>query len=149
MCDDYWKGLDPQVRAVMDAALARLRAAGVQLVELDMPGLEASNAAVGMPVCLYEQKTDLADYLARHHAGVDVEQVVSWNFSPRREAIFQRCHARRAAHAFRRTAAAAAAYERAMAVHRGELIEVYRRAFQEHRSRRLPATSSGPRPAGG
>lgn len=131
--DYFWKGLDPQVRAVMDAALARLRAAGVQLVELDMPGLEASNAAVGMPVCLYEQKTDLADYLARHHAGVDVEQVVAQISSPDVKAIFEGLIMLGVLPTpSGELLPLQPLYERAMAVHRGELIEVYRRAFQEH-----------------
>ena len=33
----FWQDLDPQVEATMQAALARLRAAGVPLIPLDMP----------------------------------------------------------------------------------------------------------------
>ncbi|KAG0753504.1 hypothetical protein G6F22_021420 [Rhizopus arrhizus] len=46
----FWADLEPSVRSVMDAALAKLREAGVHLVDLDMPDLPAVNAAGGMPL---------------------------------------------------------------------------------------------------
>ncbi|KGD93525.1 indole acetimide hydrolase [Achromobacter sp. RTa] len=129
----FWKDLDPQVQAATDVALARLRAAGVQLVELDMPGLEASNAAVGMPVCLYEQKADLADYLQRYGAGVSVEEVAAQISSPDVKAIFDGLIMPGVLPTpSGELLPLQPLYERAMAVHRGELIGVYRRAFQEH-----------------
>lgn len=133
LCAYFWKDLEPPVQAVMDAALARLRAAGAQLVELDMPGLQESNAAVGMPVCLYEQKTDLADYLRRYGTGLSMEQVVAQIASPDVKAIFDDL----VMPGVLPTPAGEMLplqplYERAMAVHRGELIEVYRRAFRQH-----------------
>ncbi|SSW69079.1 indoleacetamide hydrolase [Achromobacter agilis] len=129
----FWKDLDPQVQAATDAALARLRAAGVQLVELDMPGLEASNAAVGMPVCLYEQKADLADYLRRYGAGVSVEEVAAQISSPDVKAIFDGLIMPGVLPTpSGELLPLQPLYERAMAVHRGELIGVYRRAFQDH-----------------
>jgi len=129
----FWKDLDPQVQAAMDEALARLRAAGVQLVELDMPGLEASNAAVGMPVCLYEQKADLADYLQRYGTGLSVEQVVAQISSPDVRAIFDGLVMPGVLPMpSGELLPLQPLYERAMAVHRDELIGVYRRAFQDH-----------------
>ncbi|MGE8688151.1 MAG: indoleacetamide hydrolase [Achromobacter sp.] len=129
----FWKDLDPQVQAAAEAALAKLRAAGVQLVELDMPGLEASNAAVGMPVCLYEQKADLAEYLRRHGAGVSVEAVVAQISSPDVKAIFDGLIMPGVLPTpSGELLPLQPLYERAMAVHRDELIGVYRRAFREH-----------------
>jgi mandelamide amidase len=117
----------------MDEALARLRAAGVRLVELDMPGLEASNAAVGMPVCLYEQKADLADYLQRYGTGLSVEQVVAQISSPDVRAIFDGLVMPGVLPMpSGELLPLQPLYERAMAVHRDELIGVYRRAFQDH-----------------
>ncbi|KAG1316644.1 hypothetical protein G6F62_013362 [Rhizopus arrhizus] len=53
-----------------DPLLAKaVGAAGVHLVDLDMPDLPAVNAAVGMPLCLYEQKPDLTAYLQRYGTG--------------------------------------------------------------------------------
>lgn len=121
------------MQAVADAALARLRAAGVDLVEIEMPGLEASNAAVGMPVCLYEQKTDLADYLHRYGTGLSVEQVVARISSPDVKAIFDDLIMPGVLPTpSGEMLPLRPLYERAMAEHRNELIGVYRRAFQEH-----------------
>jgi Asp-tRNA(Asn)/Glu-tRNA(Gln) amidotransferase A subunit family amidase len=133
LCGYFWKDLDPQVQDVMDAALDRLRAAGVQLVELDMPGLEASNAAVGMPVCLHEQKGDLTDYLARYGTGVSFDQVVAQISSPDVKAIFDGLIVPGVLPLpSGEVLELQPLYERAMATHRDELIEVYRRAFRDH-----------------
>ncbi len=133
LCGYFWKDLDPQVQNVMDAALDRLRAAGVQLVELDMPGLEASNAAVGMPVCLHEQKGDLTDYLARYGTGVSFDQVVAQISSPDVKAIFDGLIVPGVLPLpSGEVLELQPLYERAMATHRDELIEVYRRAFRDH-----------------
>ncbi|AVG41667.1 indoleacetamide hydrolase [Achromobacter insolitus] len=133
LCGYFWKDLDPQVQDVMDAALAKLRAAGVQLVELDMPGLEASNAAVGMPVCLYEQKADLTDYLSRYGTGVTFEQVVAQISSADVKGIFEGLIVPGVLPLpTGEVLPLQPLYERAMAAHRDELINVYRRAFQDH-----------------
>ncbi|QEK90771.1 indoleacetamide hydrolase [Achromobacter insolitus] len=133
LCGYFWKDLDPQVQDVMDAALAKLRAAGVQLVELDMPGLEASNAAVGMPVCLYEQKADLTDYLSRYGTGVTFEQVVAQISSADVKGIFEGLIVPGVLPLpTGEVLPLQPLYERAMATHRDELINVYRRAFQDH-----------------
>lgn len=129
----FWQDLDPQVAATAQAALERLRAAGVTLIPLDMPGLEASNAATGMPLCLYEQKPDLIAYLQRHGVGVSFEELVAQISSPDVKAIFddmivpgvlptpsgERLPLQ-------------PLYDSAIAVHRDALIDVYRHAFQQH-----------------
>lgn len=129
----FWQDLDPQVQAVAQAALERLRAAGVTLLPLDMPGLEASNAATGMPLCLYEQKPDLIAYLARHDVGVGFEELVARISSPDVKAIFDDL----VVPGLLPTPSGEllplqSLYDSAIAVHRDALIDVYRRAFQQH-----------------
>ncbi|KRC84836.1 indole acetimide hydrolase [Achromobacter sp. Root83] len=129
----FWDDLAPEVQAVADAALGRLRAAGVQLVDLDMPDLPAANSAVGMPLCLYEQKPDLIDYLARYGAGVSFEEVVAQISSPDVKGIFDGLIVPGVLPTpDGQVLALQPLYERAIATHRDELIDVYRRAFQEH-----------------
>ncbi|MNQ60396.1 Mandelamide hydrolase [compost metagenome] len=128
----FWDDLAPEVQAVADAALGRLRAAGVQLVDLDMPDLPAANSAVGMPLCLYEQKPDLIDYLARYGAGVSFEEVVAQISSPDVKGIFDGLIVPGVLPTpDGQVLALQPLYERAIATHRDELIDVYRRAFQE------------------
>jgi mandelamide amidase len=73
----FFAGLDADTQAVIDTALARLSAAGVQLVELTMPRLAGLNEATSMPVALYEAYDDLAAYLREHNTGLTVEQVAA------------------------------------------------------------------------
>lgn len=129
----FWADLEPSVRSVMDAALAKLREAGVHLVDLDMPDLPAANAAVGMPLCLYEQKPDLTAYLQRYGTGVSFDDVVAQISSPDVKAIFDGLIVPGVLPApDGQVLALQPLYERVIAVQRDELIEVYRRAFREH-----------------
>lgn len=59
----FHDGADPEVTAVMQDTLHRLREAGVVLVEAEVPGLKELNEAVGFPVALYELQQDLPAYL--------------------------------------------------------------------------------------
>jgi mandelamide amidase len=73
----YFANLDADTRASMDAALDRLRKAGVTLVEVDMPTLKSLNDATSFPVALYEAHDDLAAYLAKYRIGLTVDQVAA------------------------------------------------------------------------
>lgn len=129
----FWTDLDPQVRDVTYAALQKLRDAGVQLVEIDMPELPAANAAVGMPLCLYEQKSDLTAYLQRYGTGVSFDEVVAQISSPDVKGIFDGLIVPGVLPTpDGQVLALQPLYERVIAQQRDELIDVYRRAFQEH-----------------
>lgn len=73
----FFADLDPDTRAVTDAALEKLRQAGVTIVEVDMPQLKALNDGASFPVALYEAYDDLKIYLERHRVGLSVEQVAA------------------------------------------------------------------------
>ena len=129
----FWADLDPDVQAVSEAALNTLRAAGVTLVELDMPELPAANAAVGMPLCLFEQKPDLTAYLARYHVGVSFDEVVAQISSPDVKGIFDNLIVPGVLPTpDGQLLPLQPLYEQAIAGGRRELIDVYRRAFKEH-----------------
>jgi indoleacetamide hydrolase len=59
----FWAGLDNRVEAVMAAAKARLAAAGVSFVDVDIPGLMALNSQVSFQIALHEPIADLPEYL--------------------------------------------------------------------------------------
>jgi indoleacetamide hydrolase len=75
--DYFFADLDADTKAVIDAAIDKLRAAGVTIVEVDMPDLKRLNDAVSFPVALYEAYDDLAAYLAKYETGKTVEQVAA------------------------------------------------------------------------
>src|SRR6266850_1867773 len=73
----FFADLDADTKANVDAALEKLKAAGVTIVEVDMPDLKALNDRVSFPVALYEAYDDLKAYLAKYRAGKTVEQVAA------------------------------------------------------------------------
>ncbi|VWX57704.1 Mandelamide hydrolase [Burkholderiales bacterium 8X] len=78
----FHANLDADTKAVTDAALARLQAAGATLVPVEMPQLMELNSAVGFPVALYEAHDDMVAYLARYKTGVDINQLAAAAASP-------------------------------------------------------------------
>lgn len=60
----FFSDVDGEVARVVDAALALLRRAGVELVEADVASLQELNGAVSFPVALYELQQDLPLFLA-------------------------------------------------------------------------------------
>lgn len=73
----FFAGLDADTQAVTDAALKKLKAAGAQIIEVDMPDLARLNGNTSFPVALYEAYDDLATYLRKHGTNLTVEQVAS------------------------------------------------------------------------
>ena len=73
----FFADLDGDTKTVTDAALEKLRQAGVTIVEVDMPQLKTLNDGASFPVALYEAYDDLKAYLERHRVGLSVEQVAA------------------------------------------------------------------------
>jgi indoleacetamide hydrolase len=73
----FFADLDSDTRAVMDATLAKLRAAGVEIIDVDMPELVALNTGTSFPVALYEAYDDLAAYLRKHNTGKTIEDIAA------------------------------------------------------------------------
>jgi mandelamide amidase len=73
----YWSGLDPEVERVTDAALKRLSAAGVQLVEGELPELPHLIALTTDPIQNHDVRPSLTRYLAEYHSGVTFESLVA------------------------------------------------------------------------
>jgi len=78
----FWDPLDAPVAARMDDTLERLRAAGVVFVEVELPGLDALNDAVGFPVALYEFLDEMPRYLRDAGHDVDIAQLLAGIGSP-------------------------------------------------------------------
>ena len=86
----FFANLDADTQAATDAALAKLRAAGVTLVDVEMPKLMELNGAVGFPVALYEAHDDMVAYLAKYRTGVDIAQLAARHRQPRRQGHLRR-----------------------------------------------------------
>jgi indoleacetamide hydrolase len=73
--------LDADTKAAFAAALEKLKAAGVTVVDVDMPKLAELNGQVGFPVALYEAYDDMAAYLKRG-AKISIEELAKGIASP-------------------------------------------------------------------
>jgi Asp-tRNA(Asn)/Glu-tRNA(Gln) amidotransferase A subunit family amidase len=119
----FWDDLDAEVEAVLADALARLRAAGVVLVEGDLTDVAALDAAAGFPVALYEFVTDLDRYLAEHATGLDFAGVAARVKSPAVKKVADAL--------LGVDAVPEPAYREALTKHRPALQDAYRRYFAQ------------------
>lgn len=129
----FYANLDEDTRAAIDAALAKLRDAGVTLVDVEMPRLAELNGAVSFPVALYEIHDDLASYLAKYRAGVDIGQVAAGIASPDVKSTFEGLVLPRKLPAAQGVVDAKPAYDNAMRKARPALQKLYRETFRKHR----------------
>ena len=126
----FYKDLDPDTKAVTDAALDKLRRAGATIVEVDMPGLEAANNAVSFPVALYEAYDDLKVYLAKYGTGLTVEQVAAQIASKDVKGTYDGLVVPRKLPAANGVVDAAPAYAAAMRDGRPALLKIFVDTFQ-------------------
>ena len=80
--DPFWQDLDPEVAAVMEDALHRVRALGVVLVEIDAPGVTTLDQQAGFPIALYEANIDIPAYLAAEGNGITFDDIQRQIASP-------------------------------------------------------------------
>jgi Asp-tRNA(Asn)/Glu-tRNA(Gln) amidotransferase A subunit family amidase len=86
---DYWfTDLDPEVERLTELALARLKAAGAQIVETQLPGLAALIDLTTDPVQNHDVRVALAGYLKEYGAGVDFDTLVA-RASPDIQRVFR------------------------------------------------------------
>lgn len=130
---DFLANLDADTRTAFDRAMAKLRAAGVTVVPVQMPGLAALNAAVGFPLALYEAYDDMAAYLARYRPGLDIRTLAAGIASPDVKATYEGLVLPRRLPGPTGTVPARPIYEAAMATHRPALQRLYAGTFAAHR----------------
>lgn len=78
----FWTNVEPTLKAVAENAVNALASVGVELVELDLPGMSELNGTASFPVALYEFVRDMREYLRVRNCGVTLEQMVSTVASP-------------------------------------------------------------------
>ncbi len=119
----FWSGLDNTLAAVVNAAKARLAAAGVVFVDVDTVGLAALNDNVSFQVALHEPIADIPAYLAATGVtGVTVAGIAAQVASPDVRGAFGAI----LADAF------GAAYPAAIAVYRPRMQALYASYFADN-----------------
>jgi mandelamide amidase len=75
--DFYFSGMDGEVAAVIDTELTRLADFGVDLIDLDIPGLEDLMRRPRSAIVMYECRSNLARYLAGTDTGIKLAQLIA------------------------------------------------------------------------
>ena len=78
----FFADLDPEVGVVVEWALTRMAASGIELIEVDIPEAGALNAAVSAPIARFEFVRDLAIYLKEHELELSVHDILKGVESP-------------------------------------------------------------------
>lgn len=126
--------LDADTWGAWEAALGRLRAAGVTLVDVPLPQLAQLNAAVSFPLALYEAHDDMAAYLAQSGAGLTIGQLVAGIASPDVKGTYEGLVLpRKLPVPGGGVVDAAPAYRAAMQTHRPALMRLYAETFAAQR----------------
>jgi indoleacetamide hydrolase len=125
--------LDGDTASAITAAHAKLKAAGVTLVNVDMPELMELNGQVGFPVALYEAYDDMVAYLKRG-AKISIEQLVKEIASPDVKGTYEGLVIPRKLPGPDDTVVdAKPAYEAAIKTARPALQQLYRETFANNR----------------
>ncbi len=86
----YWDLVDNEVLAMMEAAKAKLAAAGVVFVQAELPNVRELLEKTGFPIVLHEAGVDLPVYLAESGAtGVTVASLAQQAANPEVRSAFQ------------------------------------------------------------
>jgi indoleacetamide hydrolase len=73
----FWNSMDPTVAVVMQAALDKLRSAGVELVEIDLSALVKGSLPVISFLNVEGKRIDLAGFLAQNYPSTSFQQAVA------------------------------------------------------------------------
>jgi Asp-tRNA(Asn)/Glu-tRNA(Gln) amidotransferase A subunit family amidase len=117
-----WEGLEPEIATRCEAALARLAAAGVSLVETNPDDLWADAAAASFPIVLYETLRELPAYCAAR--GLSFADLLAGVASPDVRGILES--------QLGEGAMPKAAYRAALDVHRPAMRRNWARWFAAH-----------------
>jgi indoleacetamide hydrolase len=121
--------LDDDTKVAFAAAIDRMKAAGVTVVDVDMPKLSELNGQVGFPVALYEAYDDMVAYLKRGPK-ISIEELAKGISSPDVKGTYDGLVIPRKLPGPDNTVVdAKPAYEAAMKTARPALQQLYRETF--------------------
>lgn len=126
--------LDADTQAAFDAAVAKMKAAGVTVVDVDMPKLMELNGAVGFPLALYEAYDDMVKYLKASGSGKTIADVAKEISSADVKGTYDGLVIPRKLPGPNNTVVdAKPAYDAAMKTSRPALQKLYKETFTKHK----------------
>jgi indoleacetamide hydrolase len=131
---DLQANMDADTQAVFDAALAKAKAAGVTVVDVQMPKLMELNGAVSFPIALYEAYDDVVKYLKGTGTKITLPQLAATIASPDVKGTYQGLVIPRKLPGPNNTVTdAKPAYDAAMKTSRPALQRLYADTFKQHK----------------
>ena len=134
------EGVSKETARLMGEALSKLKGAGAELVDVDIPGLMKLNNAVSFPIVLYEVKIDLPEYAKKSGVDLDFKGYAETIASPDVKGLFAALAKGDPPTIPKKV------YENAMKKHRPALIKAYEDCFSKHKIQAL-AFPTTPLPA--
>jgi len=126
--------LDADTQAAFDAALAKLKGAGITVVEVEMPKLVDLNNAISFPIALYEAHDDMVKYLRHTGTKITIAQLAEQAASPDVKGTYQGLVIPRKLPGPDNTVVdAKPAYDAAMKTSRPALKALYAATFKQHK----------------
>jgi len=129
---EFMANQDDDTLAVTRAALDKLRAAGVTLVDVEMPRLKELDDATEFPIVTYEVRDGLGAYLRRYHTGVTLGEVAAHMASPDVMKMYQEQVVPRRVPAAGGDSDLNPIYEHAISVARPAMQKLYRDTFAKY-----------------
>lgn len=124
--------LDSDTKAAFEKALEKMRASGVKIIDVDLPGLSDLNGQIGFPVALYEAYDDMVTYLQYSNSGVSITDLANNIVSPDVKGTYEGLVIPRKLPGPDNTLVdAKPAYDSAMKNSRPALIKLYQNTFSE------------------
>ncbi|WP_051516622.1 indoleacetamide hydrolase [Herbaspirillum sp. RV1423] len=85
----FWQGLDEDTQEAALAAMDKLRAHGVTVVEIPHAQIFELNQPIGFPVVIHEARVGMQAYLREQGPGMSIEEMVSKIHSPDVKSIYE------------------------------------------------------------
>ena len=120
----FYEDNDEDVLRVVEQALERWRGYGIELVEVDIPDIQAAHEAANFPVILYEATQDIEHYAREHGMETDFAAIVAEVASPDVQGILRPL--------LDDGAISRETYLEALNTHRPRLQQIYRDYFATH-----------------
>lgn len=73
----FYTNQDPYVSILIEAALQKLRDAGVQLIDVDLPEVQEFEGKFGFPILLYEAMIHAQEYLTENDYDISLADFIS------------------------------------------------------------------------
>lgn len=121
------EGVEAETARLMADTLAKLKAAGVELVDADIAGLMALNDKLSFPIALYEVTIDLPAYAKANGIELDLRDYAEKAASPDVKGLFG------ALAKGEPPSIPTNVYEEAVTVHRPALMKAYADYFSQHK----------------